>query len=381
VEHYCRTADEYYKQLPRPNALLHKPFTSLVEASEMLTRLGPLLEGLRLGKKMTVLDFGAGTCWLSHFLALLDCRTICLDVSETALQLGERLFREWPSLDEPTERPQFLPFNGRRIDLPDGSVERVVCFEALHHVPNVQEVLSEIYRVLSPGGIAGFAEPGEHHSECPFSQAEMLNHDVLELDVVIADVWEMAQHLGFSDIRFRLFSSPKVDMSFEERNALTTGEMPRHVLGHISLSMSQWSIFFLHKGEALLDSRGTAGLRGEINILQAPATVPSGQPFEMRVRCTNTGEAVWLGPEAYQQVGSVRIGPHLYDRDMRLITFDMPRHLLPRRMLPGESCDEDVCIGPLPTGDYIVAVDLVAELVAWFEMLGTVPPKVTIRVR
>jgi cyclopropane fatty-acyl-phospholipid synthase-like methyltransferase len=105
VEYYCRTAEEYYKKLPRPNAMLHKPFTSLVEASEMLTKLGPLLEGLQLGKKMTVLDFGAGTCWLPHFLALLDCRTICLDVSETALQLGERLFREWASLDEPIERP------------------------------------------------------------------------------------------------------------------------------------------------------------------------------------------------------------------------------------------------------------------------------------
>jgi hypothetical protein len=211
----------------------------------------------------------------------------------------------------------------------------------------------------------------------------MLNYDVLELDIVIADVWKMAQHLGFSDIRFRLFASPKVDMSFEERNTLATGEMLRHVLGHISWSMSQWSIFFLHKGKPLLDSRGTAGLRGEIKIIQAPATVPSGQPFEVKVQCINTGEAVWLGPEAYQQVGSVRIGPHLYDGDMRLITFDMPRHLLPRRVLPGESCDEVVCIGPLPTGDYIVTVDLVAELVAWFESLGlgTVPPKLNLAVR
>ena len=168
VEHYCRTAEEYYQKLPRPSAMLHKPFASLIEASQSMAKLGLLLEGLRLGKKMTVLDFGAGTCWLSRFLALLDCRAICLDVSTTALQLGERLFREWPSLDTPIEEPRFLPFDGHRIDLPDNSVDRVICFEALHHVPNVREVLAEVYRVLAPGGIAGFAEPGEHHSEHPF---------------------------------------------------------------------------------------------------------------------------------------------------------------------------------------------------------------------
>src|ERR1017187_5148893 len=262
IEHYCRTAEEYYKALPRPDVMLHKPFASLIEASNSMAKLGPLIDGLKLGKKMTVLDFGAGTCWLSRFLQLLDCRPICLDVSETALRLGERLFREWPSLDQPLEEPRFLHFNGRKIELPDASVDRVVCFEALHHVPNWREALAEIYRVLVPGGIAGFAEPGEHHSETPASQAEMRNYDVLELDVVIGDVWNAANQLGFSDIRFRLYSFPTADMSFRDRSKLIGGNIPAAIAHHIVESMNQWSIFFLHKGEPTLDSRGIAGLGG-----------------------------------------------------------------------------------------------------------------------
>jgi ubiquinone/menaquinone biosynthesis C-methylase UbiE len=379
VEYYCKTADDYYKRMSRPNALLHKPFSSLVEAANAMAKLGPLLEGLHLGKTMTVLDFGAGTCWLSRYLATLGCRTICLDVSNTALQLGKRLFQAWPSLDEPIEPPQFLPFDGRHIDLPDSSVDRIICFEALHHVPNVREVLSEMYRVLAPGGIAGFAEPGEHHSQAPASQAEMLNYDVLELDIVIGDIWEAARHLGFSDIRFRLYSYPTVDMSFEERKALVRGRIPAHVTGHIVESMSQWSIFFLHKGKLVLDSRGTVGLRGEVHLLSKRMTVNSGQPFEIKVRCVNTGEAVWLGPDAYKNIGSVKLGPHLYDANMRLIEFELRRHNL-RRILPGERLEASVLIDPLPSGNYILTVDLVAEFVAWFEVLGAVPPRLEVTV-
>lgn len=381
VEHYCSTADEYYKRLPRPDALLHKPFMSLIEASNSLAKLAPLLEGLRLGKKMTVLDFGAGTCWLSRFLALLGCQPVCLDVSSAALGLGKRLFKEWPSLDQPIEAPQFVPFNGRRIDLPDGSMDRAVCFEALHHVPNPGEVLGEIYRVLKPGGIAGFAEPGADHSETQFSQAEMSNYDVLELDIVIADIWEMAQRAGFSDIRFRLFSFPTVDMSIEERNALVDREcIPEHLVKHVVQSMTQWSIFFLHKGSLILDSRGTTGLLGEVKVIDAPASVISGHPFEVKVRCVNTGSAIWLASNDYEDVGNVKVGPHLYDGDTRLINFEMPRWKFSREVLPGDSYDTTASIEPLPPGEYVLMFDLVAEHVTWFEALGTVPASVRLKV-
>jgi SAM-dependent methyltransferase len=381
VEHYCKTADEYYKRLPRPNALLHKPFMSLIEASNSLTKAGPPLDGLHLGQKMTVLEFGAGTCWLSRFLALLGCRVLCLDVSRTALQLGERLFRDWPSLDQPIEPPRFLLFDGRRIDLPDRSVDRVVCFEALHHVPNPSEVLAEISRVLKDGGVAGFAEPGANHSEAQFSQSEMINHDVLELDIVMPEIWAMAKHAGFSDIRFRLFSFPTVDMSFADRNAFVKGKVPRHLTRHLIASMNQWSIFFLHKGPLQLDSRGTSGLQGEVEILDAPEVVPFGQPFQVRVRCTNTGRALWLGPEAFEYAGSVRLGPHLYDKDMRLLDFEMPRHSLPGPIPPGQAYDKTASIGPLPSGEYVLTFDLVAEFVTWFEALGTIPATARVRVR
>src|SRR5688572_17897718 len=62
VEELNETADEYYRVMADPDLTLRKPFQSVNETPEMLENLGALLGGLHLGKAMTVLDFGAGTC-------------------------------------------------------------------------------------------------------------------------------------------------------------------------------------------------------------------------------------------------------------------------------------------------------------------------------
>jgi SAM-dependent methyltransferase len=381
VEHYCQTAERYYRNLPRPSALLHKPFMSLTEASNSLAKLAPLLDGLHLGKTMTVLDFGAGTCWLSRFLTLLGCSTVSLDVSPTALELGKQMFDSWPSLDGPLEPPRFLTFDGRHIDLADNSVDRVVCFEALHHVPNPGEILSELCRVLKPGGVAGFAEPGEHHSESPFSQAEMRNHDVLELDIVISEIWEMAKRAGFDQIRFKLFSYPTIDVSLDDRNLLLNGTVPEKVFGHLAASMHQWSIFFLQKGELTLDSRSIDALRGEVTVMDGPSVSLNNRPFAVKLNCTNSGQAVWLSSHAQGDIGTVKLGAHLYDHRMRLINFELLRCLLPRDVLPGESCDITAQIPALPQGAYVITFDLVSEHITWFEALGTIPAELRVDIR
>src|SRR4029079_5946278 len=126
-------------------------------------RLGLVLSELRLGIGHTVLDFAAGSCWLSSFLNRLRCRTVSIDVSATALELGRELFRLDPRHRLDLE-PQFLPYDGHRIPLPDAWVYRVACCDPFHHVPNQDEVLRELFRVLRPGGRVVFAEPGEGHS-------------------------------------------------------------------------------------------------------------------------------------------------------------------------------------------------------------------------
>ena len=140
---------------------------------------------------MTVLDFGAGSCWTSHFLTQMGCRVVAMDISEAMIDLGRRRYKEHPVFGS-QPAPEFNVFDGHRMDLDDGSVDRVLCFDALHHVANMREVLSEMGRVLRPGGLAGFSEPGPSHSKDAQSQHEMRRYGVPERDLVLEDVWGWA---------------------------------------------------------------------------------------------------------------------------------------------------------------------------------------------
>src|SRR5205823_4795404 len=133
------------------------------------------------------------------------CRVVAVDVSPTALRIGQELYARHPPFgDKPA--PQFLLFNGRRLELPDQSIDRVICLDSFHHVPNPKEVLSELGRVLLDGGVAGFAEPGPEHSRDAQSQYEMRTHGVIENDIDMREIWAVARDAGFSDLKLAAFT-------------------------------------------------------------------------------------------------------------------------------------------------------------------------------
>ena len=217
-----RKADEYFAGLTDWEHHLAKPFSSAEETPQLLMNAATLLQALRLKPGATILDFGSGTVWLSRFLTQLGFRVILLDVSETALRIARELYVRLPPIgDRPV--PQFLPFDGRHINLPDGRVDRIVSFDAFHHVPNPDEVLREFSRVLRPGGLAGFVEPGPRHSRSSMSQFEMRTYGVVENDVNVRGIWRTAQTCGFSDMKLVVFHNPPFHVSLEEYEDLLAG--------------------------------------------------------------------------------------------------------------------------------------------------------------
>lgn len=377
----CESADAYYRDIDDPTQLLGKPFSSASRAPDLLRNIGVLLQGLQIGTTMTVLDFAAGTCWFSRILSQMGCRVIACDVSRAALDLGRRLFEEQPLPDPTGAKPHFLHFDGRKIDLPDATVDRIVCFDAFHHVPNQEAVLAELARVLRPGGIAGFVEPGPHHSTSPEAQYEMAHHDVLENDIVLANIAAIAMRVGFTEVRVR----PLLDheLSLDEYLALTQRKWAPGVSRSIRRSVQQGleggAIFFLHKGPMVLDSRGAAGLSHRIETTAAAVLARVGEPSRVDVRVTNTGPTRWLA-ENVGGLGEVKLGAHLYTANGELLNLDFGRSRAPRDIEPGENLSWSIELCFEEPGSYQVELDLVAELITWFETAGSAPVRITVQV-
>lgn len=375
VEEFCATADAYYRRIDDPTPLMSKPFSFVHETPEMLQNLGLLLSGLHLGKTMSVLDFGAGTCWLSRFLTQLNCQVFCCDPSAAALDIGRRLFEEVPLIGTVVYRPRFLRFDGHRIDLPDESVDRIVCFDTFHHVPNQQEVLSELARVLRKGGIAGFSEPGRRHSHSPASQYEMRNHAVLENDIDLDDIFRCASRVGFSNLTVKLISDMEVPLT--EYHALYDDTRSQQIRAEISNNVYNTtfnrSIFFLHKGPRRRDSRSHEGLSHSLQSSSEIVRALRGTgTCDVSFTLENTGDASWLNTNS-EIFGIVRLGSHLYSAAGDLIEIDYSRHDLPAPVEPGQRITMTARV-PLPeAGSYRLAFDLVAEGITWFENLGSHP--------
>lgn len=382
VEALNETAEQYFASIKDWEGAIAKPLASVDDAPALLNHFAHLLNGLQLSPGMTVLDFGAGTCWASRWLTQLGMQVIALDVSRTALKMGEALYARQPVLGK-RPAPRFLPFDGRRIELADASVDRILCLDTLHHLLNPDEVLREMGRILKPGAIAGFSEPGPRHSRSFQSQYEMRNYKVLEDDVDIHRVWEAARAAGFQRLRVAVFSPHTLLLSLAEFDEyLKGGDANRQFAENTRERMEHMRVFFLQKGPLtpVLDSTRRAHLEGKLEATVAAASVKAGAPLRVRVVVTNSGRATWLPRSAPH--GGVALGCRLFDANGQLISLDYGRYPLTpgegRAIAPGETLTVELEVPAPAKGRYILEWDLVAESVGWFSAVGLVPPRVNI---
>lgn len=376
----CATADSYYRAISDPKHVLTKPFSSLLEGPQELYRLGLLLNGLQLGKGFRVLDFASGSCWLSRMLNQFGCETISIDVSTRALEIGRQLFELQPVVGGCVAAPEFKPFNGRRIDLPDSSVDRIVCFDGFHHVPNQKQVLEEMCRIVREGGIAGFSEPGRNHSQGSQSQYEMSNYDVLENDIVVEDIVRLARESGFTDAYLKPLMDINATVSLQEYlRLLETRTLPDHLIDSSIGAMYSGTVFFLMKGRLQRDSRSHVGLQHRLVVQPSELSATVDSCFTVELDAINTGVARWLATTA-RDIGAVMIGTHLYNKDFELINLDFCRCRLPEDVEPESVLHTSMQIpSPKERGEYFITFDLVSEAVCWFENVGSQP--VTCRLR
>lgn len=113
----------------------------LREPEQLIELLQPPFEG-------PLLDAGGGTGRVSQALKGLASQIVVADVSHGMLRQARSDHR----LETVRSQTEKLPF-------PDGTFDRVIMVDALHHVANHSQTASEMWRVLAPGGRIVIEEP------------------------------------------------------------------------------------------------------------------------------------------------------------------------------------------------------------------------------
>jgi SAM-dependent methyltransferase len=368
-EQLLHSADQYFARMRPASEQCRKPFSNPVDAVHLTRHLGLVLEAADLFRQARVLDFGCATGWLTLDLAQMGCQAIGVDISPAAIRLAQTLKS---ARGAAAAKAEFLVYDGQRLPLPDASVDRIICFDAFHHVRDQRATIFEFARVLKAGGRVACMEPGPHHSKTPQSQAEMAQFKVIENDVSMVDIARYAADAGLDRPQMLVqFQRPFV----VDADAFNAWDARGVSLGFgarmwrtLDAQLTDGQCFYMLKGRPERDSRRADGLAARLTLRSARRVARGGAAqIELEVQALNTGDRHWI---VAAMPGQVNLGVHLLSADGRMLNTDHARLRLPRGpVAPGQ---EVLIRGAVPwpaVERYRLQLDLVAEEVSWFGTL------------
>jgi ubiquinone/menaquinone biosynthesis C-methylase UbiE len=375
-------AEQYFAAYPDPEHLLSKPFSEPWALSRRMIDMGVLLDGLRVEPGQTVLELGAGSGWVSHVFNRYGCRTFAVDVSSSALALARLLFERDPATRWDL-KPEFISYDGHALPLGDATIDRVVIYDAYHHVPNPAEVLRELRRVLKADGIVAMSEPGRGHTDSVSSHVEAAT-GVLESELVLEDIADLAVANGFAAARVIVDSDvPLLELDAHDLRAFMGGRGFSTYWKRLCAQLDGHHYVLLFAGDPQPTTRQPKRLRAVIREVNRGESmrVARGHGTTVLFDVHNAGDTVWLHqPDA---AGWTRFGAHLYRRDLArsLVDFNWLRLPLAQDVPPGATIRLSAALPAIADpGEYVVVTDLVIEGRAWFADRGSLTRDVTLQV-
>jgi ubiquinone/menaquinone biosynthesis C-methylase UbiE len=126
-------------------------------------------------KNLTVLDIASGEGYGSHALSKVAERVVGVDISPEAVEYAKAKY----GIDYRVGSADSIP-------LESASVDAVVSFETIEHVPDPVSFVNEVFRVLKPKGLFIVSTPNKdvyHHDETPnpFHCSEMTKVELFDL--------------------------------------------------------------------------------------------------------------------------------------------------------------------------------------------------------
>ena len=358
--------EQYFLDDNGSNHWLKKPFSGIEEAGSYCMQLGRLIGGLNLAKGMTVLDWGAGSCWLSEIMNKLGMRTISLDVSKSALDVGKKLFELDQRIDKSLE-PKFIHYDGRKIPIEDSSIDRIVISWAFHHIVNKIEMLEEFYRILSPNGIIGFMDAGLHYDESDMAKHEKETFGALEDNIDLEKLKTIIEDIGFEKILVTYAPESEKKFNFD---SYKNREKDKDDLFQSCIEYGKThEVFFIIKGQPYVKTSATPGknCKAKIDILKINKTK---QFINIDLEITNIGDTLFLSNNMYP-AGIVYVGCHLYNEKKELITLDYARKKIDSDLFPEKKLKLTFEVKLIENFKGFIEIDLVNEGHWWFKQKGT----------
>ncbi len=334
-----------------------------------------------------VLDLGAGSGFSSEMLARFGYRVVAIDPDLGALTNN----RARPLFDRGRIEGEVTVTGAVAEALPfaDATFDGVLAMNVLHHVPDLPAATHELARVTRPGCRVVFCEPGLDHMHAGETQRAVMEHGETDQPFDVLAFLSAARGLGFPEAMLSAtLQSPLRLLPVQEVDLYASGQHPRpHMTpkGVLDELHRRHAYGMLVRGGVRpRTSRYPGRLEAAITVLDVPRELRRNETYAVEVDLVNAGDSIWLS-EASTLGGFVTVGCKLLHPDGRLVNDAIGRTTLPTDVHPGETIQVTMTLSVsdrVAAGSYVLRIDLVNELVAWFSDLpGNYPHEYAITLR
>jgi SAM-dependent methyltransferase len=196
---------------------LCEPFINGRDTGRLLHDLGAMLSLLDPALlRDPILDFGAGSCWITEAVARMGYQVTAFDIhNDLAGCIAGRV-----KADRRIDRDliTYASGDGHAMPFPDATFGHLLCYDTLHHMHDYDQVFREFSRVLEPGGRAIFVEPGARHSTSQqtieFMKLKTDDPTWIERDVVLEEINACAIAAKFSGLKIVPTQHPLAPMVY-----------------------------------------------------------------------------------------------------------------------------------------------------------------------
>lgn len=184
------------------NPSLTEPFGAPRNVARLMFDFGAMTSLLNFELlNLPLLDFGAGSCWLSELYVRMAIPVVSFDIHKDL----EKCIQNRLNADIRLNGNLWIYEQGDGHFMPFNTVTfgNLCCYDSLHHMHDYEKVFLEFFRVLAPGGRAVFIEPGARHSHSQETIAflnaqKQLDPTWIERDVILEEMDVIARNSGFS---------------------------------------------------------------------------------------------------------------------------------------------------------------------------------------
>lgn len=150
-EDHIMTEAETQKSLADEKSWGHAIKSGRIDLGNIQVNIDFLVQTGLVAPNCQILELGCGSGNLAAFLNTMDIPVIASDIAQSAIDHARSLH---PEIDFRVHSAEELPYADQSFDI-------VTSFDVLEHLPNVDQHLCEVSRVLKPNGYYLFQTPNK----------------------------------------------------------------------------------------------------------------------------------------------------------------------------------------------------------------------------